>query len=153
MAGKGRPIVEDKRDNQYRVLMNDEEDRMLSYCSRVTGMPKSQIFRKGIEVLYQQIQLNEADAEYDDHVSMKRVIKCPHCGAGNTIDLEEYSTGEYSYERQMGPEIEHSFLCEDYECCSCGELFTVSGSIHEYPIGAYDSEHIEVNKISGRRSK
>ena len=110
MAGKGRPIVEDKRNNQYRVLMNDQEDRMLAYCSQVTGLPKSQIFRKGIEVLYQQIQLNEADAEYDDHVSMKRVIKCPHCGGGNTIDLEDYSTGNYSYERQMGSEIEHSFL-------------------------------------------
>lgn len=144
MAGKGRPIVEDKRNNQYRVLMNDQEDRMLAYCSRVTGLPKSQIFRKGIEVLYQQIQLNEADAEYDDHVSMKRVIKCPHCGTGNTIDLEDYSTGEYSYERQMGSEIEHSFLCEDYECSCCGKRFTVSGSIHEYPVGAYDSERIDV---------
>ena len=76
MAGKGRPVVEDKRDNQYRVLMNDEEDTMLAYCSRVTGMPKSQIFRKGIEVLYQQIQLNEANAEYDGHISLKRVIVC-----------------------------------------------------------------------------
>lgn len=146
MAGKGRPVVEDKRDNQYRVLMNDEEDTMLAYCSRVTGMPKSQIFRKGIEVLYQQIQLNEANAEYDGHISLKRVIRCPHCGFGNIIDLEEYGTGEHSYERQMGPEIEHLFLCEDYECGQCGELFTVSGSISEYPVGAYDSEHIEVTQ-------
>ena len=144
MAGRGRPIVEDKRDNQYRVLMNDEEDSMLAYCSRMTGMPKSQIFRKGIEVLYQQIQLNEADAEYNDHISMKRVIKCPHCGYGNTINLGDYSTGEHSYERQMGQEIEYSFQCEDYKCGQCGKSFTVSGSIHEYPIGAYDSEHIEV---------
>ena len=66
MAGKGRPVVEDKRDNQYRVLMNDEEDTMLAYCSRVTGMPKSQIFRKGIEVLYQQIQLNPGEAKTID---------------------------------------------------------------------------------------
>lgn len=144
MAGKGRPTIEDKRDNQYRVLMNDEEDTMLAYCSRVTGMPKSQIFRKGIEVLYQQIQLNEADAGYNDHISMKRVIRCPHCGFGNTIDLEEYSIGDQFYERQMGPEIEHSFCCEDYECRQCGATLIISGSISEYPIGAYDSEHIEV---------
>lgn len=144
MAGKGRPNVEDKRNNQYRVLMNDEENSMLAYCSRVTGMPKSQIFRKGIEVLYQQILLNQADAEYDDHISMKRVIKCPHCGFGNTIDLEDYATGEHSYERQMGLEIGHAFCCEDYECGQCRRTFTVSGNIHEYPIGAYDSEHIEV---------
>ena len=146
MAGKGRPIVEDKRNNQYRVLMNDQEDRMLAYCSSVTGLPKSQIFRKGIEVLYQQILLNEADEDYDDHVSMKRVIKCPYCGSGNTIDLQDYSTVEYSHERQMGPEIEHGFLCEDYECSYCRNRFTVSGSINEYPIGAYESEHIEIKK-------
>ena len=72
MAGKGRPSVDDKRTNQYRVLMNDQEDRMLDYCSRKTGVPKSQIFRKGIEVLYQQIQLNEAVEKYDDHMTIKK---------------------------------------------------------------------------------
>lgn len=146
MAGRGRPSVEDKRTNQYRVLMNDEEDRMLDYCSQKTGLPKSQIFRNGIEVLYQQIQLNEAVDEYDDHISLKRVVRCPYCGASNAIDFEDYITDESSYERQMGPEIEHSFLCEDYECESCGKQFTVEGSIHEYPVGAYDSEHIEVRE-------
>ena len=44
MAGKGRPPVDDKRDNQYRVRLNDEENQMLSYCSEMTGQPKSQIF-------------------------------------------------------------------------------------------------------------
>ena len=39
---RGRPIVKDKRKNQYRVLMNAVEDRMLAYCSRLTGLPKSQ---------------------------------------------------------------------------------------------------------------
>ena len=144
MAGKGRPSVDDKRTNQYRVLMNDQEDRMLDYCSRKTGKPKSQIFRDGIEVLYQQIQLNEVVEEYDDHISLKRVVKCPFCGASNAIDFEDYITDELSYERQMGPEIEHAFFCEDYKCESCGKPFTVAGSIHEYPVGAYDSEHIEV---------
>lgn len=148
MAGKGRPTVEDKRNNQYRVLMNDQEDRMLAYCSQITGIPKSQIFRKGIEVLYQQIQLNEADANYSDHISMKRVIKCPHCGGRNTIDLKVYRTSDNSYERQMGPEIEHSFNCKDYTCAYCRKLFMVFGSIREYPIGAYDSEHIEVKPKS-----
>ena len=30
MAGKGRPTVDDKRDNQYRVRLNDEENQMLA---------------------------------------------------------------------------------------------------------------------------
>ena len=46
MVGKGRPTVDDKRDNQYRVRLNDEENQMLAYCSQMTGQPKSQIFRK-----------------------------------------------------------------------------------------------------------
>jgi len=146
MAGKGRPSVKDKRTNQYRVLMNDYEDNMLDYCSRKTGILKSQLFRKGIEALYQQIQLNEVDENYEDHISLKRVINCPHCGGKNAIDLEEYLVDELQYERQMGPEIEHAFLCENFECEICGREFTVEGSIHEYPIGAYDSEHIEVQK-------
>lgn len=148
MAGRGRPTVEDKRTNQYRVLMNDEEDQMLDYCSKATGLPKSQIFRKGIEVLYQQVRLNEYGQnygqDYDGHISLKRVVNCPYCDAGNAIDFEDYIIDDLTYERQMGPEIEHAFLCEDHECTSCGRRFSVEGSIHEYPIGAYDSERIEV---------
>ena len=145
---RGRPTVEDKRNNQYRVLMNDMEDRMLAYCSRLTGLPKSQIFRKGVEAYYQQVLLNEYGKnygqDYDGHISLKRVVECPNCGAQNGIDCEDYITDEISYERQMGPEIEHCFDCEDYECISCGETFHIHGSIYEYPIGAYDSEDIKV---------
>lgn len=147
---RGRPSVEDKRTNQYRVLMNDEEDNMLDYCSKAIGQPKSQIFRRGIEVLYQQIKLNEFGQDYgqdyDGHISMRRVVSCPHCGAANSIDFENYITDELSYERQMGAEIEHVFDCEDYECASCGKSFRVHGSIHEYPVGAYDSEEISVEE-------
>ena len=75
MAGRGRPTVEDKRTNQYRVLMNDEEDKMLDYCSKKTGLPKSQIFRKGIEVLYQQVRLNEYGQDYDGHISLRRIVR------------------------------------------------------------------------------
>lgn len=146
MAGRGRPTVEDKRTNQYRVLMNDGEDQMLDYCSKATGLPKSQIFRKGIEALYQQVRLNEHGQNYDGHISLRRVVNCPYCDSGNDIDFEDYITDECYYERQMGSEIEHAFSCEDYECTSCGKGFTVEGSIHEYPIGAYSSEEIHVRK-------
>ena len=66
---RGRPTVEDKRNNQYRVLMNDMEDRMLAYCSRLTGLPKSQIFRKGVEAYYQQVLLNEYGRPYQPEAS------------------------------------------------------------------------------------
>ena len=92
MAGKGRPTVDDKRDNQYRVRLNDEENQMLAYCSQMTGQPKSQIFRKALEEYYQTVQLNEMEMGIDG-ISMRRVIKCPHCGAANAIALSDYSTG------------------------------------------------------------
>ena len=79
MAGKGRPTVDDKRDNQYRVRLNDEENQMLVYCSKATGKPKSQIFRKALEEYYQTVQLNEMEMGMNG-ISMRRVIKCPHCG-------------------------------------------------------------------------
>lgn len=145
---RGRPSVEDKRNNQYRILMNDVEDRMLAYCSRLTGLPKSQIFRKAVEAYYQQVMLNEYGKnygqDYDGHISLKRIVECPHCGTRNGIDCEDYITDEISYDRQMGPEIKHCFDCEDCKCISCGETFRVHGSIHEYPVGAYDSEEINV---------
>ena len=142
MAGKGRPTVDDKRDNQYRVRLNDEENQMLAYCSQMTGQPKSQIFRKALEEYYQTVQLNEMEIGMDG-ISMKRVIKCPHCGASNAIDLSDYSTGDYSTERQMGAEIQHSFGCNDLVCVNCSHRFGVNGCITEYPLGAYDSEIIE----------
>ena len=150
MAGKGRPTVEDKRTNQYRVLMNDEEDSMLDYCSKSTGLPKSQIFRKGVEVLYHQVKLVEYGKEYgqdyDGHINLQRVVNCPYCGAPNSIDCEEFITDERFNERQMGFEIEHVFDCEEHECISCTREFRVNGSIFEYPAGAYEHEMIKVSK-------
>ena len=145
MAGKGRPPVDDKRDNQYRVRLNDEENQMLSYCSEMTGQPKSQIFRRALESYFQTVRLNEMKME-SDGISMKRVVKCPYCGSSNAIDLSDYGTGDYEAERQMGVEIQHCFDCEDYECSECGHAFRVEGYINEYPVGAYNFEEINVTE-------
>ena len=149
MAGKGRPTVDDKRDNQYRVRLNDEEDQMLEYCSKATGKPKSQIFRNDLSEYFINVRLNELNSqgEYDameiDGVSMKRVIECPYCGAPNAIDFADYSTDDCTTERQMGPETQHWFDCDNYVCVSCGRGFGIKGCITEYPLGAYDSETID----------
>ena len=160
MAGKGRPKLDDKRDNQYRVRLNDQEDAMLDYSSRATGLPKSEIFRKALQDFYNNTLLNEYETkqQYEevwefDHISLKRVIKCPYCGEGNRIDFSDYIVNETSYERQMGAEIAYTFQCHDLECVSCGQKFFVDGSIHEYPLGSYESEQIEIRKIfSEKRS-
>lgn len=156
MAGRGRPSVEDKRDNQYRVRLNDEEEKMLTYCSKTTGKPKSQIFRKALEEYYTIVQLNELNRQRElgnmdmmdlGGISMKRVVDCPYCGHGNMIDLEDHETSNSSTDRPMGPDILHEFDCNDYECINCGKPFRITGYISEYPLGAYEHEEINVEAI------
>ena len=44
-----------------------------------------------------------------------------------------------------GPKFKYSFDSEEnYECLMCHKIFSISGWIREYPIGAYDSEEIYV---------
>lgn len=46
MGRKGRPPVEDKRDNSYRLRMNDEELAQLNFIVSETGLTKSEIIRE-----------------------------------------------------------------------------------------------------------
>lgn len=147
---RGRPKKEDSRDKQYRVRLNDDEDEMLNYASGITGKQKSEIFRQALVDYYNKVRVNEyapENDEYDDwemdHISLKRVIDCPYCGAANRIDFED-ECESWSEERQMGAEITYSFDIEDCECKSCSRAFHVSGYICEYPVGAYNYEDIKV---------
>ena len=73
------------------------------------------------------VRLNELSTQdaFDqfelDGISMKRVIECPYCGAGNAIDLADYSTNDCTTERQIGVETQHWFDCDDVECVVCGK--------------------------------
>ena len=87
---------------------------------------------------------HEEEGWTTDHISLKRIVDCPHCGSPNRIDLSD-DCSESSYERQMGEEILYEFDIEDCECSSCGKLFRVSGHISEYPVGAFDSEEIKIS--------
>lgn len=83
-------------------------------------------------------------------VSLIRDIHCPYCGEALKMNLEDYQYDQSSYEREngMGPDIVYSFDSEDnIECPSCKKKFKVSGWIREYPVGVYDSEEIDVEKI------
>lgn len=83
----GRPPKDNSRDKQYRVRLNESEDRILQYVSEMTGKQKSEIFRNALEDYYNKVRVQEAiqaDAEFDGwdtgHISLKRVIDCPYCG-------------------------------------------------------------------------
>lgn len=150
---RGRPKLDDSRDKQYRVRLNTEEDIMLEYASQVTGKQKSEVFRNALKEYYQKVRVAEYTQEddYDEDwdmegISLKRVIDCPYCGAGNGMDFSE-DCDAFSEERQMGPETTYSFEWNDCECYSCGKRFRVSGYICEYPVGAYNYEQIDAEEI------
>lgn len=80
-------------------------------------------------------------------VSLTRNIKCPSCGEEHPIDLEDFMYDQSSNENEngMGSDVVYSFNSEDsYECPECGKVIHIEGWIREYPVGAYDSEAINV---------
>ena len=104
--------------------------------------------------IQQKEQKGEAFMDVDDMygycpVPLMRTVTCPHCGTEQEIDVEDYLWDETSnksrFDDDMGPDIVYSFDTEDnFECEKCGKVFRVEGWIREYPVGAYDSEHVEV---------
>lgn len=157
----GRPKKLDSRNRQYRIRLNDKEDNMLNYASKLTGQQKSEIFRQALVEYYQKVKVAEhrfareevdwqmEDYEMEDYVdegvSLERAISCPYCEYRNVFDFSDYSESSVE-ERQMGPEIEHSFEVENHICESCGKEFDIKGSIWEYPMGVYNDEDINVIK-------
>ena len=84
-------------------------------------------------------------------VSLIRTVRCPYCGEELEVDLEDYQTDQGSDEREngMGPDIVYSFDSEgSIECPSCCGAYHVSGWIREYPLGAYDSEDVDVTALT-----
>lgn len=148
----GRPKKEDSRDKQYRVRLNDEEDKMLEYASQTTGVRRSEIFRVALKDYFNKVRLNEMRLDEDepdwelDGISLKRVVECPYCGAQNRIDVEDKGTVTCDPDRQMGAENLYEFDFEEY-CSSCDKPFRVDGYISEYPIGALNFEKIKVSPI------
>lgn len=83
-------------------------------------------------------------------VSLVRTVKCPYCNADQEVDLEDYETSTSSYDNDigMGEDIVYYFDSEDnIECPVCHRKYRLSGWIREYPLGAYDSEEIGVDKL------
>ena len=88
------------------------------------------------------------DFEYfDDFI---RTIECPYCHNKITVELSDYQYDTSS----CGKNDDRGFGCvhhfdsgEKIVCGKCGIIINVSGWIREYPLGVFDSEHIEVDTI------
>lgn len=153
---RGRPKLDDKRDNQYRVRLNNEENDMLNYVSEKVGKMKSDIFRIALKEYYNKVRLNELNLTVDEEIawdlgtiSLKRIVKCPFCNQQMRVDIEDECNTSID-ERDMGPETIYEFDYET-ECLFCDNPFRVYGYISEYPSGALNYEKINVSKIQSGR--
>jgi predicted DNA-binding protein len=52
---KGRPPSKNPKRNDTRIRLSDEEWEKLSFCAEKTGMTKTDIIRKGINLVYQEV--------------------------------------------------------------------------------------------------
>lgn len=86
----------------------------------------------------------ENDYEFDGNINFEREIKCPYCHCGIQFNLRDI-TNVLSYERQMGTENLYEFD-DEILCDNCENTFYIDGYISEYPLGCFDSEHINIKK-------
>ncbi len=139
-----RKIMEEKLAQIHGALSLSAEllEAKVKYDSMPSDYYLAEIARRESE--------GEEFMEYDDwqfELEMMEDIKCPNCGAEDTVDLEDYITGESSDEKEngMGPDFVRYFDTEEnYECPDCGRIIRISGWKREYPMGAFDSEEVDV---------
>lgn len=55
MVKTGRPKKDGSKKNQYRLRMDDAEVEKLEYLSKVTGMTKAEVIRKGIDIVFKEV--------------------------------------------------------------------------------------------------
>ena len=148
-----------------REVINDRQNAIREEIERMTGSLalSEELFATDIQYdsiptdeYWQFIKRKEQNGEIfmdiDDgyfQVNLSIDIRCPHCGKVVAVYLDDYVYDQSSYEKEngMGSDIVYSFNSEDnYTCAECGHLVLINGWIREYPIGAYDSESININK-------
>lgn len=70
-------------------------------------------------------------------LSGKMIVRCDNCGVQYDIELDSLEEETFSYDRNMGDEIEHDFIGE-YTCKKCKNKLSFCTKVFEYPVGALD---------------
>ena len=86
----------------------------------------------------------------DTGIDFSRTVTCPCCKKEISINLDDYiyDTSSDEKENGMGPDCVYYFDSgEEVTCDNCSSIVRISGWIREYPIGAYDSENIDVEEV------
>lgn len=56
-AKLGRPLSDNPKNIQMRIRFSEEEMQKLEYCCKELNLNKSEIIRKGIDMIYNNIQV------------------------------------------------------------------------------------------------
>lgn len=136
--------------------MKRKQNALLMLSSLISDKAEFETFDTEFywEIISQKEEAGEEFINVEDMygyrtISLVRKIKCPHCGGVVEVDLEDFVYDESSDEREngMGPDCVYNFDSEEFlECFECGKKLHVDGWIREYPIGAFDSEIINVEE-------
>lgn len=50
-----RPFSDNPKSEQYRLRMTEDDVKKLEYCCEKTGLSKAEVLRKGLEMVYQEV--------------------------------------------------------------------------------------------------
>lgn len=144
---------------QRRKIMEDKLQQLNGALSLSAELLKAGVQYDSMPSDYYLDEITKRESEgeefmdFDDwqfELEMLEDIICPNCGAKNTVDLEDYVYSESSNEKEngMGPDFVRYFDSErNYECPECSRIVQISGWKREYPIGAFDSEDVDISMI------
>ena len=62
---RGRPTKDNKRDNSYRIRMNEEEKQMLAQISEWSGLTKADVIREALSAYYELAKINDKENKND----------------------------------------------------------------------------------------
>ena len=137
--------LEESIKSKQNALMLENEWLKMNYDSE--NIP--------VQYYFTEIRSKEIAGEkfnddiYEDfELDTVKKIQCKKCGEIDFVDLSDYIVSESSSESEngMGPDYVMYIDSEcNYRCPCCDTIIRINGWIREYPLGAYDSESIEVN--------
>lgn len=59
IAGNGRPPSKEPKVIQQKMMLSENDVKMLEYCSKATGKSKAEIVRMGIKQVYESLEGKE----------------------------------------------------------------------------------------------
>ncbi len=144
---------------QRRRIMEDKLLQINGALNLSEELLKSRVQYNSMPLDYYLAEITRRENEGEEFIDlddwnfdleMMEDIVCPNCGGEDTVDLEDYVYSESSDEREngMGPDFVRYFDSEkNYMCPHCGKSIKIYGWKREYPIGAFDSEQVDITLL------